>query len=382
MKSIKKKRVLILTPFFSPNLGGVETHLDDLCNYLTSRSYFVYVLTYQPLATPVKGKGLEKKKNLEIRRFNWPGYNLFDKLEKLPPIFNFLYLTPYLFLRTLIFLLTHYREIDVIHAFGLNAAFVARFMKIIFGKRIVMSTEALYGYQKGTVFTNISVWVLKGFNKILAQSEVSKDEMVKIGVPAEKIDVFSHWVNRRRFKSGSKVEFKKQLGWEDKFTVLYVGRLIPQKGIDVFLKVVEKTKEQINFKIIGNDGLKLPKVKKAEKKFKNLDYIGRVSYGDLPPYYAAADVFVYPALYEEDMSRAILEALSCGTPVISTNRGSGIYTLVPEVAFVTRADAEKIRQKINFLSRYPQKHRQMVKNCRRFSKKFGPILARKITEAY
>ena len=53
-----KKGILILTPFFSPNIGGVESHLDDLVTALDQQGYLVFVQTYSPLTTE---KTLSKK---------------------------------------------------------------------------------------------------------------------------------------------------------------------------------------------------------------------------------------------------------------------------------------------------------------------------------
>jgi len=158
--------------------------------------------------------------------------------------------------------------------------------------------------------------------------------------------------------------------------------LIELKGIHVVLEVARKTKREINFKIIGDDGPELQKVKEAEAKFGNLEYIGRVPYENLPPYYAAADVFLYPALYQEDMSRAILESLSCGTPVINTNKGSGIYALDKSVAIITKSDPDEIREKLESLYKRPEELIEMGKNCIPFSKKFGHRLANIITDSY
>ena len=46
-----QKGVLILTPFFSPNIGGVETHLDNLVSNLDDKGYRIFVQTYSPLTT-------------------------------------------------------------------------------------------------------------------------------------------------------------------------------------------------------------------------------------------------------------------------------------------------------------------------------------------
>ena len=82
-----KPGVLILTPFYEPNVGGVETHLKDLTDYLKKTDrYRVYVLTYQPLTTKAKGAYSEggKDDNVKIIRIPWIGFNLFHKLEPYP----------------------------------------------------------------------------------------------------------------------------------------------------------------------------------------------------------------------------------------------------------------------------------------------------------
>ena len=46
------KGILILCPFFSPNIGGVETHLDDLVTKLDQLKYNVFVQSHSPITTP------------------------------------------------------------------------------------------------------------------------------------------------------------------------------------------------------------------------------------------------------------------------------------------------------------------------------------------
>ena len=54
------KKVLQLTVHFSPNIGGVETHLDDLVKALVKRKWEVFVLAYQPLVAKKGWKLYEK----------------------------------------------------------------------------------------------------------------------------------------------------------------------------------------------------------------------------------------------------------------------------------------------------------------------------------
>ena len=53
--------VLLISPYFSPAVGGVETHLDDLCKYFEKKKINVDVRTYK--AFGVKSRGLSNEKH-------------------------------------------------------------------------------------------------------------------------------------------------------------------------------------------------------------------------------------------------------------------------------------------------------------------------------
>jgi len=96
MSNSKRKGILFITPFFRPSVGGAETYIDELCEYLRNKEYRVYVLTYQPIyVSQNKGANIEKLGNLEIKRYWWIGHDLFHRLETYP-LLRFLYITPYL----------------------------------------------------------------------------------------------------------------------------------------------------------------------------------------------------------------------------------------------------------------------------------------------
>lgn len=378
----KKKHILLISPFAPPNLGGIESHLEDLYQYLRKNGYQVTLLTYQPLSSNLKAPAKEEKRNLKIIRYRWFGNNLFITLTRYPPIFNFLYLTPYLLLRSFLFMLFHYQRIDVVHCFGLNPAFIGRVMKLFFKKRTIMSFANLYDFQKETLFGKICYWVLKEFDKILVSSQASKKDVLKLGLPKNKVVVYTHWINLKHFQPGDKKKLKKKLGWQDKFTVLFVGRMIPEKGVSLVLKIAKKIKKDVQFKLIGDDGPELPKVKKAQQKLANLEYLGKITNDKIGPFYAAADVFVYPALYDEDLALVLLESLACGTPVINTNPGSGVYRLKRKFSFVIPASPRTIQEKIEWLYDHPRQHQKMCQEGIKFAQNFGPQLAKKIATHY
>lgn len=379
---MSNKNILILSPFFRPNIGGVETYLNDLCEYLIKHDYMVYVLTYQPLTTKTKGKKYEKKGNLEICRISWFGHNWFHKLEPYP-LLEFLYLTPCLFAYTLFFLLRNYKKIDVVHAQGLSAAFIAKFLAKIFRKRLVMSTCAVYNLQRRILFAKIVKWVLSGFNKILPLANFSKRELIHIGLSENKMNTYYLWVDQEIYKPIDKKESKEKINLGKRFVVLFIGRLIKIKGVETLLEVAKQVSREINFIFIGDDGPLLGVVEEAVVKYNNISLVKGVRGHQLIPYYQAADILVVPSQYEEAFGKVIIEALSCGTPVIAANKGAMPYILDTSVGRIINPTVENIKREIEYFYYHPDILSRLTVNCRPYAEKhFSEKNAEVIIESY
>ena len=315
-----KNTILMVSPFYSPNIGGVETHLDDLIKVLNKRKIRSIVSTYQPLTTRIKGKYIEKIHGVRIYRFPWFGYNWFPILEKYP-LLTFLYLFPGLFIQTSFLLFEYRNTISCIHAHGYIAGLVVRLLNPFYGKKLIFSTHALYSLPKRPILAKVILWILNGFNRILTLSDISTNELVASGFPRDRIQRYTYWVDQEIFRKTNKQESKKQLGWTDKTVFLFIGRLIEIKGVDIFLKVAGKIKNKnILFVIVGT-GPEEKKVYTAARTTRNVRYYGRIENTQLPLLYNAADWLLVPSKYPEGMARVVMESLSCGTPVIASRLG-------------------------------------------------------------
>ncbi len=312
--------ILILTPFFRPNIGGVESYLDDLCRFLVRRGRAVTVITYQPLTSKFRGPALEKEGNLEVRRISWFGRNWFHKLER-HPFWMLLYLAPGLFVVTLFYLMRRSKDVAVIHSQGLIATLVARWLAPLFGKKLIASTCAVYGYAKGTFRARVACRVFSGCAKVFALGECSRQELLAIGVPEEKVTRYHLWIDLEEYRPADKAGMKNALGLGDTFLVLYVGRFIPAKGVDLLLQIARQVLEQIRFCFIGDHGPLYDAVAAAEASGANVTLIKDKRGRELIPYYQAADVVAVPSLYSEAFGKVIIEAFACGTPVIGADRG-------------------------------------------------------------
>lgn len=124
--------------------------------------------------------------------------------------------------------------------------------------------------------------------------------------------------------AGCPAEIRRRLNLpKDRTVVLTVGNLKPIKGHDVLLEAIRQLRgdtDQLTVVLVGGDYLDGALQRWAAEHLPDADirFVGRQ--GDTLPWYQAADLFVLPSRWE-GMSNALLEAMSCGLPVISTSIG-------------------------------------------------------------
>jgi len=355
-------KILQLTAHYYPNVGGVETHLHDLVSGLIERGNIITVLTYNPLTTNAKWQLIERERKLLIVRLPWiKGF--FYKLVRFPAL-EFLYLFPGLFIITPFIILG--RKIDVIHAHGLVAGAVGVFWSKILNKRIIISTHSIYHFPTNGAYSLFVRWMLVNADHVLCLSLQSKEEIVKLGIPKEKITVFTYWVDQDVFRKISHA--KEKVGWEKKFVVLFVGRLVEEKGVKILISAARSFNKNIYVAIAGVGPLQTF-VEKAAKSNSHILYLGKLEQSELPLYYSAADVMIIPSIHEEGFGRVILEALSCGVPVVASNRGAIPEAVDTTVAKLITISPKTIIQSVEWLYKNPDNLKKMALLAREFAQK-------------
>lgn len=149
---------------------------------------------------------------------------------------------------------------------------------------------------------------------VICVSTKNKNECVNLGlVPSEKCVVFPNAYNPAKFYKIEKEECRRKLGFpHDAFIVCSVGRLCHRKGTALLSRALDSINDSNIYSIfIGSDGDEVPTCK-------NILYKGIAQHEVLKYYLNASDVFVLPTL-AEGCSNAIIEAIGCGMPVISSD---------------------------------------------------------------
>ncbi len=279
---------------------------------------------------------------------------------------EFIYLMPPMFFGILVALL-RYPKAKVIHAQGLTGVIPGGILGKIFNKRIVVSTHFVYNF-KDNFFSRFTKWAYNLADRILCVSIKSGEEMERVGINKSKIGKCAYWIDLRQFKPVDKIKAKKALNWPNKFSVLFVGRLVKEKGILELVSSLAYLDEKIHLYVIGDGPLKSEVLKKA-KSYKNFTYIGLVENTKIPSYYSAADVVVVPS-YEETLGRVGMEALACSTPVVATDKGGIREVISEDVGILIRLKPKNIANALNRLYKNKKLYKSMKAKAREHVSKF------------
>lgn len=369
-------RVLQISAHFSPNVGGVETHLNDLVRVLVNKNFDIFVLTYSPLTTKTKWKVFESGKNLTIFRIPWIA-GLFYKLVGWP-ILEFLYLLPGLLLLTPFVILTFNPKI--IHAHGLVAGFVGVFWGRLFGKKVIISTHSIYNFPQKGIYKDFASWIFNNADYCLGLSKQAANEIKSLAIDKRKVKNFTYWVDLEKFNKVNNA--KNKLGWREKFVVLFVGRLVTEKGVQLLLESVKNWDKDIGLKIIGSGPLE-KKVKKLASESPNVDFIQGIDHDNLPIYYSGSDVLIVPSIHEEGFGRVIIEALACGTPVLGANRGAIPEAIDDTVGRLVNIMPENIKEAVEYFFEHKAELEKLARNSRKFAeRRFSEKNAETIIKSY
>lgn len=203
--------------------------------------------------------------------------------------------------------------------------------------KIVSTIHDLAEFDCKEKYSNIQVFFrrlivklqAKYSDKIITVSEYSKNSMIKnIGVESSKIKVVYNGVDIDKFKPVNTSRILLQYGIiKDKY-ILFVGEIEKTKNVGSIIKCLKKINSEYKYVVCGRRGNDFKEVENVVSEFKMKDrviFTDYVSSEGLLELYSNAFCFVFPSSFE-GFGLPLLEAMSMGIPVISSNK-----SCLPEV---------------------------------------------------
>lgn len=211
------------------------------------------------------------------------------------------------------------------------------------------------GPQYLKIYTKEIPNIIKRCDGIITVSEYSKQDIIKeLNFPEDKVFVThlaAEDIYFPRNKNACKEFVKNTYFIEDEF-ILYVGGFSPRKNIsgliEAFSKAKSKLPNNIKLVILGKKGRSYYTYRDLAISLgvkNDVIFPGYVPVEDLPIFYNAATIFCYPSYYE-GFGLPPLEAMACGTPVITSNVTSMPEILSDAVSYVSPDNTDQISDKL------------------------------------
>jgi len=172
---------------------------------------------------------------------------------------------------------------------------------------------------------------LRKASQIITHSHSTKSELCRyFGVPEEKIQVLNHYA-KESFRPTLDRTIPRRYGLPDKY-ILYLGTLEPRKNVTTLIRAFALAKQRGALPhalvIAGQRGWLYQDIFRTVEQLElktHVIFLGYVPDDDLPALYSGADLFAYLSWYE-GFGLPVLEAMACGTPVLTSN-----VSALPEV---------------------------------------------------
>lgn len=303
-------KILQVSPYFHPYVGGQERYVRSLCRALVDRGHDVEIFT----SNFPKGKKHELIDGIEVRRFDIIGRPLNNPISL-----------------TLFFhLLKHCKRFDIVHVHNEHAAssLYCAILKSYKNFPLVVTCHGrlkfdnlakdliVYAYDK-----TLGAGLLKKADKVITLSYSDKKHILSLGVPIEKISVIPNGVDLSEYDFQHS-DPPKEITFEGKRVVLFVGPILKRKGPQLLIRAIPlivKEHPDTVFVFVGRGSFK----ERTEKLSRELGvkkfvyFTGYIPKDQLHYLYKRSDIFVLPSS-SEGFPYTVLDAMVFSKAIVST----------------------------------------------------------------
>ena len=317
-------KILMLTWEYPPRIvGGIARVVYDLSQKLTKEGHDVTVVTYRdgnvPYVEDDNGVKVYRVDNYMISSNNFIDWILqlnFNMIAKAGEI------------------IAENGNFDVIHAHDWLVASAAKTLKYAYNTPIVSTIHATEAGRNSGISTpeqkyiNDTEWMLTyESSEVIVNSNYMKNELQRLfGLPYEKINVIPNGVDLHLYDNIERdYEFRRKYAMDNEKIILFIGRLVYEKGIQNLIAAMPKVLSSYNdakLIIAGKGGMinELRNQVNALGLSNKVYFTGYLAGKDVKKMYKCADVAVFPSTYEP-FGIVAIEAMLSGNPIVVSDVG-------------------------------------------------------------
>lgn len=341
-----KYNIAMVSDYFYPGKGGVETHIMELSKHLIKLGHKVIGITHKyPKCSAVEHVG-----KFKIYYLNIP---VFHMNTAFPTMFANFFLIVDILRKEEIHIVHGHHSMSTLCYEALLCAQILN-LKSVFTDHSLFETGAI----ENIVVNRILRFILGSIDRIICVSYSLKENLMeRTGVDSKMIHVVPNAVS----KTFSISEKKKA----DKTIIVSSCRFTYRKGIDLLIRAIPKicsVAEGSEFLILG-DGPKRDELEQMIDDHSLKDRVallGSIDHKDVNRVLEKCDVFLNTSL-TESFCMAIIEAAACGLHVVSTNVGAVHEVLPPHIITLVKPDEDEVvRGVISTINRLKAENRRFI----------------------
>ena len=314
----------MLTWEYPPRIvGGIARVVHDLSHKLVKDGNDVTVVTYKEGDCPEfendKGVKVYRVENYMIHPNNFTdwimqlNFNLTSKASQI---------------------ISEQGRFDCIHAHDWLVAYSAKTLKDAFQIPIISTIHATESGRNSGIhddvqrYINDTEWLLTyESSEVIVNSNYMKCELQRLfGLPFEKINVIPNGINLNNFTGIEKdYDFRRKYAMDNEKIILYIGRLVYEKGIQHLIAAMPKIINGYNDTklVIGGRGGMYDELREQARNLgieNKVYFTGYLSSKEVQKMYKCADIAVFPSTYEP-FGIVALEAMLAGIPTVVSDIG-------------------------------------------------------------
>lgn len=330
-------KIAVFTDTFLPQINGVTNTLNKLMEYYEANN--IEYLIFAP------DNDIKKNENYNIQRFFSIKFFLYPECRIAFPNAFRLNTSLSSFKPDIIQLMTEFNmgraglRYGKKHGIPTISNYTTNFSQYLNYYNLDFLNNYIWNYMR---------WFHNQNDLTLCPSEEIRRYLKKEGI--SNTGIFSRGIDSKNFNPNLRSEeLRNQLGVEDKLVFLYVGRVSPEKDLDILIDaykaVFEKYRNKIALIITGEG----PYLEKCKNDFpKGTIFTGFKKGRELAQIYASSDVFVFPSS-TETFGNVVLEAMASGIPVIGADAG-GVKEIIKHGVNGLKFKARNVNELINSMT--------------------------------